>query len=191
MCSQKHTDPTTARKRSLAFTNKRTYTLFFLPPALQVVSHPSIHVTERWVHPVTGQLVAVTLIYVAPLSSMFLLWWKNYVFLLPIRNFSSAYNGELVRELSQIKAGKKRSLLWTNCMMVSWLCSITSSLSFRCFVIRVWMPEAYCFTTKYWQTQKMVNAGLYKSQTHKENKCCRTKSVPLSLTILYALFLKI
>lgn len=61
--------------------------------ALQAVSHPSIHVTERWVHPVTGQLVAVTLIYVAPLSSLFLLWWRDYVCSLPIRKVYSDRNG--------------------------------------------------------------------------------------------------
>lgn len=57
----------------------RTYSSSFLL-APQAVSHPSIHVTERWVHPVTGQLVAVTLIYVAPLSSLFLLWWKDCIY---------------------------------------------------------------------------------------------------------------
>lgn len=44
----------------------RTYSSSFLLSP-QAVSHPSVHVTERWVHPVTGQLVAVTLIYVASL----------------------------------------------------------------------------------------------------------------------------
>lgn len=57
----------------------RTYSSSFLL-AQQAVSHPSIHVTERWVHPVTGQLVAVTLIYVAPLSSLFLLWWRDCIY---------------------------------------------------------------------------------------------------------------
>lgn len=92
-------------KQMHAHTRTRSFSSLL---ALQAVSHPSIHVTERWVHPVTGQLVAVTLIYVAPLSSTFLLWWKNCVFLLPIRNFSSAYyNGKLMWELSQIKAAKR------------------------------------------------------------------------------------
>lgn len=75
--------------------------------ALQAVSHPSIHVTERWVHPVTGQLVAVTLIYVAPLSFLFLLWWRNYVCLFPIRRVYSAHNGGLVWELSQTEVGRR------------------------------------------------------------------------------------
>ncbi len=69
--------------------------------APRAVSHPSIHVTKRWVHPVTGQLVAVTLIYVAPLSSLFLLWWRDYVCSLPIRKVYSAHNGGPVRKLSQ------------------------------------------------------------------------------------------
>lgn len=73
--------------------------------APQAVSHPSIHVTKRWVHPVTGQLVAVRLIYVAPLSSLFLLWWRDYVCLLPIRKVYSAHNGGPVRELSQLGKG--------------------------------------------------------------------------------------
>lgn len=56
------------------------------------VSHPSIHVTERRVHPVTGQLVAVTLVYVAPLGSLFLLWWRDHVCSLPIRKVYSAHH---------------------------------------------------------------------------------------------------
>lgn len=73
--------------------------------APQAVSHPSIHVTKRWVHPVTGQLVAVRLIYVAPLSSLFLLRWRDYVCSLPIRKVYSAHNGGPVRELSQLGKG--------------------------------------------------------------------------------------
>lgn len=74
--------------------------------APQAVTHPSIHVTERWVHPVTGQLVAVTLIYVAPLSFLFLLWWRDYVCSLPIRKVYSARNGGPVWELSQTGVGR-------------------------------------------------------------------------------------
>lgn len=99
--------------------------------ALQAVSHPSIHVTERWVHPMTGQLVAVTLIYVAPLSSLFLLWWRDYVCSLPIRMVYSACNGGLVRELSQTGVGR-RAPAWENCMMASCLGSI---ILYNCFCL--------------------------------------------------------
>lgn len=85
--------------------------------ALLAVSHPSIHVTKRWVHPVTGQLVAVTLIYVALLSSLFLLWWRDYVCSLPIRKVYSARNGGQC-ELSQAGVGR-RAPVWESCMMAS------------------------------------------------------------------------
>ena len=102
--------------------------------APQAVSHPSIHVTERWVHPVTGQLVAVTLIYVAPLSSLFLLWWRDYVCSLPIRKVYSARNGGPVWELSQTGVGR-RAPAWANCVIASSLGSIILYHCFCSFVI--------------------------------------------------------
>lgn len=53
-----------------------THTLLLLHRERWVI--PS-YTSERWVHPVTGQLVAVTLIYVAPFGSLFLLWWRHCV----------------------------------------------------------------------------------------------------------------
>ena len=116
--------------------------------APQAVSHPSIHVTERWVHPVTGQLVAVTLIYVAPLSSLFLLWWRDYVCSLPIRKVYSARNGGPVWELSQTGVGR-RAPAWANCVIASSLGSIILYHCFCSFVIQTWMclrpaAQAYC-----------------------------------------------
>lgn len=106
--------------------------------APQAVSHPSIHVTERWVQPVTGQLVAVTLIYVAPLSSLFLLWWRDHVCSLPIRKVYSAHNGRPGWELSQTGVGR-RAPAWVYCMMASCLDSITSHHCFCSSVIQTWM----------------------------------------------------
>lgn len=132
VCCSKHT------KQNKLNTHTHTLSSFSLL-ALQAVSHPSIHVTKRWVHPVTGQLVAVTLMYVAPLSSLFLLWWRDYACLLPIRKVYSACNGGPVGELSQ---GRKKSPCM-NKLMASWLGSIT--LCHSCsFVIQTWTPEAYC-----------------------------------------------
>lgn len=95
--------------------------------APQAVSHPSIHVTKRWVHPVTGQLVAVRLIYVAPLSSLFLLWWRDYVCSLPIRKVYSAHNGGTGKGAQSV-GERRRARAWAFRMMASCLGSIVSYL---------------------------------------------------------------
>lgn len=52
--------------------------LFFFP-LCTAVTHPSVRVTERWEHPVTVLLGAIALIYVAPRSSLLLLWCMSSV----------------------------------------------------------------------------------------------------------------
>lgn len=106
VCCCKHITNLTNQPHAHTYMHARKHSSSSLL-APQAVSHPSIHVTERWVHPVTGQLVAVTLIYVAPLSSLFLLWWRDYVCSLPIREVYSARNGGPVWELSQTGVGRR------------------------------------------------------------------------------------
>lgn len=126
VCCCKHTPQTKPTKhmrihacRPARTTTHSSFSLF----APQAVSHPSIHVTKRWVHPVTGQLVAVTLIYVAPLSSLFLLWWRDYVCSLPIRKVYSACNGGPVQELSETGV-ERRSPVWANWCLPAWAASL-------------------------------------------------------------------
>lgn len=92
-----------------------THSSFFLL-APQAVSHPSIHVTERWVHPVTGQLEAVSLIYVAPLSLCFSSDGETMYARSLLGRFTQLVMGGLVWELSQTEAGR-RAPAWGNCMM--------------------------------------------------------------------------